>query len=59
VVVGLPARLPSGAQTRGRRGQAGLGQATKQGGVAHLTGLGWPRPGRWVGMATTTLLNTP
>ena len=36
MAVGLPARLPSGAQTPSRRGQAGLGQAIKQGGVARF-----------------------
>ena len=36
MAVGLPARLPGGAQTPARRGQAGLGQATKQGGVARF-----------------------
>jgi hypothetical protein len=50
--VGLPARLPSSGQTPARRGQAGLGQATKQ-------GSGWPQPRRWAGLATTTLPNTP
>jgi len=36
MAVGLPARLPGGAQTPARRGQAGLGQATKQGEMARF-----------------------
>ena len=54
MAVGLPARLPGGAQTPAHRGQAGLGQATKQGGVARFNltladqsldaGPGWPGP---------------
>ena len=55
VVVGLPSRLPGATETTWERpGRVGSLHQTGMGGP-----LPWQWPGRWAGLATTTLPNTP